>query len=60
MPVTYIMSYNHKDQRGYETVLDLKDISRGAHTLEITRKRIRKDSISTIDVARIPFWYYPD
>ncbi len=60
MPVTYIMTHNSKGQRGYETVLDLQDLSRGAHVLDITRKRIRRDSISTTNVARIPFWYYPD
>ncbi|MFC4635377.1 hypothetical protein ACFO3O_15820 [Dokdonia ponticola] len=60
VPATYIMTHNRKGQRGYETVLDLKDVSRGVHILEITRKRIRRDSISTIDVARIPFWYYLD
>ena len=60
IPVRYIMVHNHKSQRGYETVLDLKGQDRGAHVLSITRKRIRRDSISTRDVARIPFWYYPD
>jgi hypothetical protein len=60
IPVTYIMAHNSKGQRGYETVLDLNDISRGSHILKITRKRIRRDSIRTTDVARIPFWYYPD
>ncbi len=60
IPVTYIMGHNHKNQRGYETVLDLKDQDRGAHVLSITRKRIRRDSIRTTDVAKIPFWYYPD
>jgi hypothetical protein len=60
IPVTYIMAHNSKGQRGYETVLDLKEVSRGAHILHITRKRIRRDSIKTTDVARIPFWYYPD
>ena len=60
IPVTYIMTHNKKGQRGYETVLDLKDQDRGTHVLSITRKRIRRDSITTTDVARIPFWYYPD
>lgn len=60
MPVSYIMSHNDKGQRGYETVLDMKEISRGAHVLNITRKRVRRDSISTTTMARIPFWYYPD
>ena len=60
MPVTYIMAHNKKGQRGYETVLDLKDVSRGPHVLEITRKTLRKDTISPTDIARIPFWYYPD
>jgi len=60
IPASYIMSHNLKNQRGYETVLDLKDVSRGMHTLHITRKDQRSDSIITRDVARIPFWYYPD
>lgn len=60
MPVIYIMTHNSKGQRGYETVLDLQDFTRGSHMLYITRKRIRSDSISSTNVARIPFWYYPD
>ncbi len=60
IPVNYIMSHNHKNQRGYETVLDLQDISRGPHILYITRKGVRNNSIQTRNVATIPFWYYPD
>ena len=60
VPASYIMSHNLKNQRGYETVIDLKDVARGMHTLHITRKTLRRDSIVTRNVARIPFWYYPD
>jgi len=60
MPVTYIMSHNHKGQRGYDTVLDLQNLFRGPHLLDISQKTYTGDSIDTRSVAKIPFWYYPD
>ncbi len=59
-PTQYVLSTNSKDQRGYETVIDLQNISRGLHQLHITRKVIIKDSTSWTNIAQIPFWYYPD
>jgi hypothetical protein len=60
IPAMYIAVENNKGQRGYETVLDLQDVSRGHHVLHLTRQGIRGDSLVVRNMAKIPFWYYPD
>lgn len=59
-PTQYVLSTNEKNQRGYETVIDIQNLSRGLHKLHITRRVIGKDSTYMADIAQIPFWYYPD
>lgn len=57
----FLISKNKKDQIGFETYLDIKDLTKGKHTLRITRDRIEKDSSTvSVTVVAIPFWYYPD
>lgn len=57
---SWLFSQNSKYQLGYETVVDLANFKRGAHTLQVQRKTVRNDSIVTSHVGIIPFWYYPD
>lgn len=57
---SWLFSQNSKYQLGYETVVDLTNFKRGAHTLQVQRKTVRNDSIVTSHVGIIPFWYYPD
>ena len=58
----FVITTNVKDQSGFETFLDIDDLSKGKHLLIINRKskHFRRDTIRNISVARIPFWYYPD
>lgn len=57
---SWLFSKNSKYQLGYETVIDLKNFKRGEHILNVQRKSLRNDSIITLQVGIIPFWYYPD
>jgi len=57
---SYTVTTNKKNQLGYETVVDLKEVNRGRHTLKIERKEVSGDSLRVKVLARIPFWYYPD
>ena len=56
----FILTQSSKKQKGFETYLDLNNIDKGKHLMNLTRKRIRKKDTQTIYVARIPFWYFPD
>ncbi|NAS32788.1 hypothetical protein GTQ40_17550 [Flavobacteriaceae bacterium R38] len=58
----FVITTNNKEQTGFETFLDLKELERGKHLLRIDRKskHFRKDTVRYIQVAKIPFWYYPD
>jgi len=72
----FIVSKNRKEQMGFETMLDLHNLKKGKHILNVSRKTIRtiaipkdertdskvkeRDSIYTRELAAIPFWYYPD
>ncbi|MCA0154498.1 hypothetical protein [Winogradskyella vincentii] len=56
----FILTESQKNQKGFETYIDIKDIEKGKHLMNLTRKRIRKKDTQTLYVARIPFWYFPD
>lgn len=56
----FIVGESIKKQRGFETYIDLTNLSKGKHILNVTRERIRKKDTTTVFLERIPFWYYPD
>jgi len=56
----FVLTKNNRNQKGYETYLDLKDVNRGKHLLEISRKDHIKDSVYFRKIIEIPFWYYPE
>lgn len=57
---SWLFSQNSKNQLGYETVVDLDGLKKGAHNLRVQKKRVHKDSITSKEVGVIPFWYYPN
>ncbi|UZO82183.1 hypothetical protein NBT05_06835 [Aquimarina sp. ERC-38] len=58
-PSDFLISYNKKEQLGFETVLNLKNLSEGKHILYLKRlERNNQDSLITKEVSTIPFWYY--
>ena len=56
---SFVLTENTQKQIGFETFLDLKEISRGKHILKVARKDHRKDSVYTRTIVSIPFWYFP-
>ncbi|WP_340202773.1 hypothetical protein [Ascidiimonas sp. W6] len=56
----FIVSRNQRKQIGFETFLDIGNVNKGKHALEIWRKDYRKDSIIQRKIITIPFWYYPE
>ncbi len=55
----FVLTRNVRDQKGYETVLDLQELSRGKHLVEVSRKDQYRDSVYYRTIIKIPFWYYP-
>jgi len=55
-----VLTSNKRNQKGYESVLDLKGMARGKHMLEIKRKTHLADSVYHKKIISIPFWYYPE
>jgi hypothetical protein len=55
----FVLTVNGQKQIGYQTYLDLEEVSRGKHILRVKRKDHNLDSIYTRTIIRIPFWYYP-
>ena len=55
----FVLAKNKRNQKGYETFLNLKAVLPGKHLLEISRKTHKKDSVYFRKVIEIPFWYYP-
>lgn len=56
----FVLTENKRNQKGYETFLDMKGVARGRHLLKISRKDHRKDSVYFRKIIEIPFWYYPE
>ena len=55
----FLFTENSKKQLGFETGLDLLNIPRGKHLLQVTRKDHRQDSVYYRRIVSIPFWYFP-
>ncbi len=54
----FVISQNARKQIGYETYLDMKEISNGKHSLKVNRKDHQQDSIYQRTIIEIPFWYF--
>lgn len=56
----FLLTENITDQFGFETYLDLKDLSNGKHQLKVNLIHLRgKDTIESTR-ATIPFWFFRD
>lgn len=54
----FIYTRHNNNQEGFETVLPLKNLTEGKHSLDIFRIE-KKDSINTKNkIVTIPFWHY--
>lgn len=56
----FLISKNKKDQFGFESYINIKNLSEGKHILKLKRFRKRKkenDTIKRTDIS-IPFWYF--
>lgn len=56
----FIVTISGKDQLGFETNLNIRDISEGKHILKLIRLRKRKDTTQTLLEAQVPFWYFKE
>ena len=55
----FVVTQNVKDQLGLQTVLDIKEVEMGKHTLKIARMDHREDEVYDRIIIEIPFWYQP-
>ncbi len=53
-----VLTENKRKQQGFETFLDISELNKGKHVLQVTRKDHRRDSIYYRTIINIPFWYY--
>ena len=54
----FVISQNVRRQIGFETFLDLKEISNGKHSVKVKRQDHQLDSVYQRTIIEIPFWYY--
>ncbi len=56
----FLISKNNKKQFGFETYINIKNLSEGKHTLELKRlrKRVKKKDTIKITEISIPFWHF--
>jgi len=56
----YSMTTNQKDRFGFETYLDIGNLSKGKHLLRFIGPSKNSEGIFVKDtLINIPFWYYP-
>lgn len=54
----FLITKNNKGQLGFETFINIKNLSEGKHVLKVQRLELKeKDTLKKIDVI-IPFWHY--
>jgi len=54
------LTKNRQEQFGFETILDIEELSRGKHFLRILGPDEKKKGVFERDtLITIPFWYYP-
>ncbi|MFD2585317.1 hypothetical protein ACFSQJ_00135 [Croceitalea marina] len=56
----FIATTNTKGQLGFETNIDIREISEGKHLLILRRFRKVKDTTETYIEAEIPFWHFKE
>lgn len=56
----FIVTTSGKDQLGFETNLNIRDLAEGKHILQLNRLRRTKDTVQTLIQETVPFWYYKE
>lgn len=56
--VQFLASTNKNKKLGFETYIDIKNLTQGKHLLKIMRKRKRKKDTVNFTIVRIPFWNF--
>ncbi|WP_299892182.1 hypothetical protein [uncultured Lacinutrix sp.] len=57
----FVYTQNDKRQEGFETFANIKSLQPGKHLLHVSRlRKVKENSVRTINIATIPFWYYPN
>ena len=54
----FVGATNRWKKLGFESYVDIKNLTPGKHLLKITRKRIRKKDTANFIQVQIPFWNY--
>ncbi|MEQ6124709.1 hypothetical protein AAON49_10940 [Pseudotenacibaculum sp. MALMAid0570] len=54
----FVGATNSRKNLGFESYVDIKNLTPGKHLLKITRKRIRKKDTANFIQVRIPFWSF--
>ena len=56
----FILGESKTKEFGFETYLDIKELSKGKHTLKIQRDSFNKKDTTIVTFITIPFWYFKD
>ena len=54
----FLIAKNKKNQLGFETYINIKNLTEGKHILKLKRLRKRKKDTILVTDINIPFWYY--
>lgn len=54
----FLISKNNKNQLGFETYINIKNLSEGKHLLNLNQLKIINNDTVSIAKTNIPFWYF--
>ena len=54
----FILGESGTKEFGFETYLDIKELSKGKHILKIQRDSFNKKDTTIVSIVSIPFWYF--
>jgi len=56
----FILGESTTKEFGFETYIDIKNLSKGRHLLKLQRDEFRKKDTVPVTFDAIPFWYFND
>lgn len=56
----FVLGYSKNKEFGFETYVDIKNLTQGKHILRLKRDVFREKDTTTLSFATIPFWHFKE
>ena len=59
-PANFVLGESRTEEFGFESYIDIKNLSEGKHILRLKRDQYREKDTTEVSFATIPFWYFKE